>query len=395
MSLWFILKSLFFFAYVGFAYFATNATISHQKKFYNPVYVEKDGKKVLLHDIFDAFSRKDKPAIFWKLFLNLLLFGIPKFAFGITFAFICSILLKKKIQGKNGKYTEEEIQEMEKIGKFWMTLVVKFCGVDVKKKKLPDEVILPIYQKYFGPDHKIDYNAKFSCYISNHTNFFDVICGIALYGCGFVAKEAVKSVPVFGQIAIGMDSIFVSRENANSRKEVLQKIIDRQNKFYNGENVMPFMIFPEGTTTSGRNLMSFKKGAFINLLPVKPVIVHPNIDEFLNNGCGASNVGMNFVRNVASLYNILEYIDLPVFIANDYLFEHWGSLGKEKWEIYAEACRDIMCELGKFKKTELSLRDSYRYEECCDRQKYIDKETYEQEMKEKEKEKEKGKAKKE
>ena len=388
MSVWFILKSLFFLIYVGFAYVAANAAISHQKKFYDQIYVEKDGKKVLLHDIFGPFSRRDKPAVFWKLFLNFLFFGTLKFFVGITCAFICSRILKKKIEGKNGKFTKEEIDEMQKIGSFWLSLVVKICGVDVKTKRLPDEIILPVYQKYFGPDYKIDYNAKFSCYISNHTNFFDVICGIALFGCGFVAKEAVKSVPIFGLIASGMDSIFVSRESADSRKKVLENIIDRQTKYYNGENVMPFMIFPEGTTTSGRDLMPFKKGAFVNLLPLKPIMVHPNIDEFFHNGCGSSNVGMNFIRNLGSLYSVLEYIDLPVFIANDYLFEHWGSsFGKERWEIYANVCREIMCELGKFKKTELSLRDSYRYEECCDRKIYIDKETYEKEMKEKEKEK--------
>ena len=80
---------------------------------------------------------------------------------------------------------------------------------------------------------------------------------MAIYGCGFISKEAVKRTPIFGKIAQGLQSIFVDRNNPNSRKEVLEKIIEKQKDFMKGEPVMPFMIFPEGTTTSGIHLLKF------------------------------------------------------------------------------------------------------------------------------------------
>jgi len=34
----------------------------------------------------------------------------------------------------------------------------------------------------------------------------------------------------------------------------------------------------------------------------------------------------------------------PVFTPNDYLFEKFGDGKKAKWEIYADAVREIMCK---------------------------------------------------
>ena len=59
-----------------------------------------------------------------------------------------------------------------------------------------------------------------------------------------------------------------------------------------GTNNNPLGIFPEGTATNGVNLLPFKKGAFISLTPIKPVIIKftgpyfsPNYDsvDFLPN----------------------------------------------------------------------------------------------------------------
>ena len=37
---------------------------------------------------------------------------------------------------------------------------------------------------------------------------------------------------------------------------------------------------------------------------------------------------------------------MPPFIPNDYLFEKHKDKGEEKWEIYAWAMREAMCEAG-------------------------------------------------
>ena len=47
---------------------------------------------------------------------------------------------------------------------------------------------------------------------------------------------------------------------------------------------------------------------------------------------------------------------MPDFTPNEYLFETHRSQGKERWEIYAWAMRDIMCQAGKFEKCDEPVR---------------------------------------
>ena len=53
---------------------------------------------------------------------------------------------------------------------------------------------------------------------------------------------------------------------------------------------------------------------------------------------------------------------LPDFQPNEYLFETHKCQGLERWEIYAWAIREILCEHGHFKKCDMSLRNKLEYE---------------------------------
>ena len=35
----------------------------------------------------------------------------------------------------------------------------------------------------------------------------------------------------------------------------------------------PISLFPEGTVSNGRHLLSFKKGAFVSFIPIKMIII--------------------------------------------------------------------------------------------------------------------------
>ena len=243
-------------------------------------------------------------------------------------------------------------------------------------KRLPDEKILSIYKKYFGPDYKIDYDGKFSCYISNHTCIYDLIFAMAFYGCGFVAKDAVKDYFIFGKLAAALDTMFVDRNRTSSKNDILSEIIQRQRDFIEGKPVMPFMIYPEGTTTSGRHLLKFKKGAFASLLPVKASILFPNLSNEYHLSCGSSDVAMNFFRSLSKLFVKSEYVELPIISPNEYMYTNYAHFGKEKWEIFAEVSRRIMLEVGNFKETNIGIRDSFRYCSCIEKKVLLDRKTY-------------------
>lgn len=91
-----------------------------------------------------------------------------------------------------------------------------------------------------------------------------------------------------------------------------------------------FMIFPKGTTISGRLLLRFKKGAFHGLYPIKASIINPNLGKKYNLSWGSSNAALNCFRSLAKLYNKVEYIELPIMIPNEYMFTNFPSYGKEK-----------------------------------------------------------------
>ena len=156
----------------GIAYYIYNG----EKKYYEPIYVLKktgegkdDEKTIYLHDEFDVLTRKDAPVSYPRLLFGTLTLLIFKLIVSLSIAFIHSIrllfLLRKKKKSTNKEYTKEEIQQVIKSTNTWTNLFLKFSGIFYYKSRLPDEVVLPVYQKYFGPEYKIDYDGKFCCYI--------------------------------------------------------------------------------------------------------------------------------------------------------------------------------------------------------------------------------------
>ena len=54
---------------------------------------------------------------------------------------------------------------------------------------------------------------------------------------------------------------------------------------------------------------------------------------------------------------------MPTFTPNDYFWKHhWDSSKEEKWEAYARAVREIMCDYGGLKVSEHDIRDKINYE---------------------------------
>ena len=43
------------------------------------------------------------------------------------------------------------------------------------------------------------------------------------------------------------------------------------------------------------------------------------------------------------------------------MFEKYKDLGKEKWEIFAEVTRKIICEIGGFTPSDKTFRDQKKY----------------------------------
>jgi len=97
-------------------------------------------------------------------------------------------------------------------------------------------------------------------YLVNHVSYLDVlVLGGIIDGC-FVAKSEVASWPGFGFLAKLQKTIFIVRDRSallDSRKG----IIDAMNK---GHDII---LFPEGTSTDGWDVLQFKGGLLGILFP--------------------------------------------------------------------------------------------------------------------------------
>ena len=54
--------------------------------------------------------------------------------------------------------------------------------------------------------------------------------------------------------------------------------------------------------------------------------------------------------------------ELPVIKPTEFMWQNYSHLGTEKWEIFAEVTRKIMCEISKLKPSNKTFRDSKNYE---------------------------------
>lgn len=135
----------------------------------------------------------------------------------------------------------------------------------------------------------------------------------------------------------------------------------RQELVENNSEYPSILVFPEGGTSNGKYLLSFKKGAFASLKAVKPVVLQYS-SGILNPAYDIIPF-LPFVLMQLSLFDFGCIVkELPPFVPNEYLFKTHADKGKDKWEIYAWAVRDVMAKVGNLEKSELPYREKLRYE---------------------------------
>ena len=92
------------------------------------------------------------------------------------------------------------------------------------------------------------------------------------YASGFIGKLTASKVPAIKQMGVYNQTIYLDRQNPDDRKITAEKIAKRQKDLYEGKNLTNLSIYPEGTITNGTHLIKFKRGAFMTLLPLKPMV---------------------------------------------------------------------------------------------------------------------------
>jgi 1-acyl-sn-glycerol-3-phosphate acyltransferase len=92
--------------------------------------------------------------------------------------------------------------------------------------------------------------------VANHISYFDPLIVASYLPLTAIAKREVASWPIVGEFVKRLGTLFVDRDNACSGARVLREAISLLNR---GVSVL---VFPEGTTTRGDQVLPFKRGIF-------------------------------------------------------------------------------------------------------------------------------------
>ena len=123
----------------------------------------------------------------------------------------------------------------------------------------------------------------------------------------------------------------------------MQQIEERQ--VLSEKGLYPVLhIFPEGATTNGKELIQFKRGAFHNLRPVKPIYF-----KYWSPGSSAASDILGFFKHLPSVclapFFTINVYELPVFTPNDYFWEnHWKEGTEEKYAVFSRSVREIIAK---------------------------------------------------
>jgi len=233
----------------------------------------------------------------------------------------------------NGEQTSTQ-RRVIRIGGNILARSILFCAgfywISHKKARISD----------FLPDYKgSNNNKKAPIIVSNHYSWLDIYYFISSRFCpSFLSKKEVVDYPLIGRIAVGLQSVFVNRDNRDDKNSILDSIEERAAKIRANKNYPQVLIFPEGTTTNGKYLISFKKGAFFTKDPIQIVCLKYQERSF---GLSYDVIGdiycMVFV--FCQFVNRLTVTEFDVFDP-----EYLGLKGEkeEEWMVYMVKVKEVM-----------------------------------------------------
>ena len=281
---------------------------------------------------------------YWTMLLQAFTIFPIKFAF-FMFAVLNSGLCHMCL----GRVTEESYYK-RRISAFslWFSshLLLKCLGFKFEKRQCDYD-----YSKWLGPDwrEELDEFLKTkqpATYVPNHSGLFDIFVVMsAFYGMtSFVSGTHMKRVPCFAQAIDAGDSIYCERgaskqeaidkvnEIAKRQTEIQDKLCDRK----------PLVIFAEGLCTNGSGIAKFKRGAFESLTAVTPCVIRQHASTVYV-GVYSSNDHVTMITAMCTMKPSKVIItEMTPFVPNEYLFRQ--NPDKPKWEAFADAVREAMCE---------------------------------------------------
>ena len=143
--------------------------------------------------------------------------------------------------------------------------------------------------------------------VSNHISWLDIFAINAFRPVCFVAKSEVKSWPIFGWMAKQVGTVFIQRGSASHARKIVIELAEIL-------KLETICIFPEGTSTSGNDVLPFRSNLFesavISGVPASPLAIqYISLDSQERSDAPAFVGDMGLVESIS---NILDSPGLEV-----------------------------------------------------------------------------------
>lgn len=317
-----------------------------------------------IHDKYPEFKRHDKEPSFIKLFIAMCTYFWIKSIIWVSLLILiwvdCMITFRYETANDNSSIKKRN--QIKRIMRWYCWLGFKALLIFFKERKSDD---IQTYSKWLGSEFILNYDTPTAIILCNHIGWYEVQYLMYRFAPGFVAKESLRKAPFVSSIADYLNTLWLNRTCMNSKNEVISQINKRQEKFEKGEVLSPIIIFPEGTTSSGKHILKFKKGAFEGLKPLKSILVKVETSDTVEMAEGITPILWNAVNIVCSLYHVVEVIELPVIYPTEFMYDNYQNLypnhQKSKSEIFADVIKKIWCEVGGFENSDKEYRDFLEY----------------------------------
>ncbi|GFP82311.1 lysophospholipid acyltransferase lpeat2 [Phtheirospermum japonicum] len=168
--------------------------------------------------------------------------------------------------------------------------------------------------------------------VSNHVSYIDPIFFFFEIFPTIVSSESHDSMPFVGTIIRAMQVIYVDRFSRSSRKHAVTEIKRKASS----SQFPRVLLFPEGTTTNGRILISFQLGAFIPGYTVQPVIVRYPYVHF-DQSWGNIAVAKLMFRMFTQFHNFMEVEYLPLVFPHENRKENAVHFAQRTGHVMASA----------------------------------------------------------
>ena len=172
--------------------------------------------------------------------------------------------------------------------------------------------------------------------VSNHMGNLDVIAHAAFCGMRFCPKSDVRSWPLLGWYTELTHPIWIDRRSRVKSKEALQEFCATL------EHGVPLIVYPEGTSTDGKQVLPFKTSSFEVAVsggfPIQPIVTVYRVPEGADSPCWYTDIGI--IPHLWQLVGI-PWIECDVYVLPQISAEGRTrkELAEQTWQAISEAHR--------------------------------------------------------